>query len=443
MNRKLITVAHEAWSRDAAARAERTRFKRYTYGDQWSDPAGVHGSGPVTEGDLIQHVGRQPPVNNLIRRLVKTIIGRYRGLSAQNNRYGDTPLNRLNNLAELDARLLEEFLISGRAIQRVAPDIRPAGQGVWVDNVSPERFFTGAFDDPRGHDLQMCGMLHDMTPAEVMARFGHGDPERCQRVLTLCHNPDTPCCVTGSDIGFFSAAHPSRYRVVELWTLDAAQNAGAKSGQSGITFGWQCRWLTTAGDLLASYASPWAHGMHPFVFSFYPYTDGEVHPFVEDVIGIQRYINRLIALVHHIMGSSAKGVLLFPVQQKVPEMSWEEVISRWSRCDGVIPITGLNEVLPQQVNAAGADNGAYRLLDLELKLMQDVSGVSESLMGNIASANTGSRVYESQIANATMALYDILETFGTLTRRRDALAGDAGADTFPLNLHPFIKTPQP
>lgn len=426
MNRKLINAAHEAWCHDAEARTARNRFKRYTYGDQWSDPAGDQEGNLVTEGDLVQHVGRQPPVNNLIRRLVKTIVGRYRSLASQNKRYADDAVNRLNNLPELDARLLEEFLISGRAIQRVAPDIRPAGSGVWVENISPERFFTGPFDDPRGHDVQMCGMLHDLSPAEVMARFGQGDPVRSRRVLALCANPDMAGSISGGDIAFYNPAHPRKCRVVEIWTLDAMERPSKSAdGQSAMTFGWQCRWLTPAGDLLASYSSPWRHGMHPFVFSFYPYTDGEVHPFVEDIIGIQRYINRLIALIHHIMGASAKGVLLFPVDQKLSTMSWEEVVDRWSRCDGVIPLTGRGEVLPHQVTVGSADSGAYRLLELELKLIQEVSGVSESLMGNVSSANTGNRMYENQIANATIALADILETFNTLTMRRDTLAATA------------------
>jgi hypothetical protein len=171
--------------------------------------------------------------------------------------------------------------------------------------------------------------------------------------------------------------------------------------------------------LLATYLS--ATGTHPFVVKYYPLTDGEVHPFVEDVIDQQRYINRLIVLIDRMMGASAKGVLLFPVDQKLPGYSWDEVCRRWSAADGVIPISGRSNTLPQQVTGNGADAGAHKLLEIELKLFEDVSGVSDALLGKTPSGNVGQSVYESQIANSTIALADIFDTFNAFTQQRDGL----------------------
>ena len=67
----------------------------------------------------------------------------------------------------------------------------------------------------------------------------------------------------------------------------------------------------TRRDIISQYDSSYRHRSHPFVFKLYPLTDGEVHSMVEDVIDQQKYVNRLITLVDHIMGASAKGALLY------------------------------------------------------------------------------------------------------------------------------------
>lgn len=424
-NKRLLSAAHDAWSAAAGLRRRRERFKRFTYGDQWGDPAEPGRAYSASEGDMMLANGRQPLTNNLIRRLVKTIVGRYRTVCSENGRYDIRPgsLAALNDLPELDSRLLEEFLISGVAVQRIVPDIRPSGAAVWVDNVNPCDFFTGDFIDPRGNDVEMLGMLHDMSPAQVMARFAGDNPVRRRFVAGTCADAASRiagAALAGTSADFFVARTPGKCRLIELWTLDALAGPGSH-------FEWHCRWLAPSGDVLAEYASPWKHRMHPFVFRFYPYTDGEVHPFVEDVIDQQKYINRLIMLIDRMMGASAKGVLLFPVGQKVDDFSWEEICRRWSAADGVIPINGRNDVLPQQVVGNSADAGAHRLLELELKLFEDVSGVSDALLGRATSGNGGAGLYESQLASSTAALADIFDTFNALTARRDALAATLNA----------------
>ena len=58
-------------------REERERCKRYTYGDQWIDyveDCGVR----VREEDYIRSQGNMPLKNNLIRRLVRNVLGVFR-----------------------------------------------------------------------------------------------------------------------------------------------------------------------------------------------------------------------------------------------------------------------------------------------------------------------------------------------------------------------------
>lgn len=448
-----LEAAQRAWENMAELRRRRERFKRYTYGDQWSDLAPGRRDG-LTEGDVIALSGRQPLTNNLIRQLVKTVVGRYRSISDERGLYSGSKAAERNHLSEIDCRMLEEFLISGCAVQRVVRERRPMGRGVWVDNVNPRDFFAYPLKDPRGWDTELVGMVHDMSMAEVINRFGRGDRMRAEALRRLYGRENAERLGPGGGGGDFFSAADGKCRVIEVWTLDCSeqmrchdpengrvftmscehrdeldrhnmerhsQGRGAVRVSYGMGLGWRCRFLAPGGELLGEMGSPFGHGGHPFAMKFYPLTDGEVHPFVEDVIDQQRYINRLIVVMDHAMSVSAKGVLLFPSDQLLPDMTWEDVSRNWSTPGGVIPISGRGVTLPQQITTGGGDTPASQLLALQLKLFNDVSGVSDVLTGRGVSGTTGATMYEAQLRNATIALSDVLETFIAFTGVRDRL----------------------
>ncbi|MDE6453775.1 MAG: hypothetical protein K2L27_06180 [Muribaculaceae bacterium] len=430
MQQETLAAARDAWLAAARRRTDRRRCKRYTYGDQWADAAASDAS--ITEAELATRAGRRPLTNNLIRQLVKTVVGRYRSIADDKGTYAAEPGSaaHLNQLAELDSRMLEEFLISGMAIQRIVAERRMQGTGVWVDNVSPDRFFVNDFRDPRGFDIELAGMLHDMNPAELIARFAGADRDRAERIRRI-YTDTTPAAIPGrlDAVDFFTPA-PGKWRAIEVWTLDAVaptqrqhtrttrRTARTHTDTARVGFAWQCRWLAPDGTLLASYPSPFAHRQHPFAVKFYPLTDGEVHSFVDDLLDQQRCINRLITMIDHIMSCSAKGVLLFPVEQLPDNMTWNDVTEAWAAADGVIPVTGTGD-LPRQVVTNGGAAGAYQLLELQMKLFEDISGVGDTLLGRNDRAATGAGLYEAQLRNATIALYDLLLTFESFTKIRD------------------------
>ena len=433
-------MALDAWRALSRLRSQRSRQKRYTYGDQWGDLVANADGRLVTEAQAIAARGREPLTNNLIRRLVKTVVGHYRSDPSVAAAYKAIPaeLCSRNALDELDARMLEEFLISGCAIQRITDELRPAGAGLWVDNVAPDRFFVNAFRDPRGTDIDLVGMLHDFSPGEALARFAHGSRSRAKALQRLYATfTDDPCSLSMMGDAAFVEASDRRWRFIELWTLDAREHSlrhdrrrstlTATAPQSAddpsvlwrMDFRWHCRWLAPDGSLIDEYDSPFPHGSHPFVVKFYPLTDGEVHSFVEDVIDQQHYINRVIVLIDKMLGASAKGVLLFPETQRPPQLSWRDIAQSWAQADGIIPITGQGETLPQQVNTPASATGAFELLSLELKLFDEISGVSSALMGRTDSATTGSSLYEAQVRNAALALADTFRSFQSFTAARN------------------------
>ena len=463
----VLERARRAWVAAGEFRRRRDRFKRFTYGDQWSDRVTDGFGGTVSEEQYIVNSGKRPLINNLIRQLVKTVVGRYRAMCADDGVYSAEDIAAVacrNALADLDARVLEEFLISGCAVQRVDNVSRHSGPGVYVDFVDPRNFFVNAYRDPRGWDVELVGQLHDMSMAEVLNRFGKGDRGRVAILRRLYSSEATLArslsgggvlgITTPASQEFVTPAEAGKCRVIEVWTLDSreiltchdperdsvekveAGSARARvldsenrrrakdatrmpmSVRNDMHMFWRCRWFAPDGTLLDSYESPYAHGTHPYALRFYPLTDGEVHPFVEDVIDQQKFINRLIVQLDHILGSSAKGVLLFPVDQLPKNVSWEDVQRNWAACNGIIPITGRGE-MPSQVVANAANSGAYELLSLQMKLFEQISGVSEALTGRNMSGTTGAELYAAQVRNATLALTDLLDTFAAFRADRD------------------------
>ncbi|MDE7472617.1 MAG: hypothetical protein K2M68_03430 [Muribaculaceae bacterium] len=429
--KEILDAAYRAWSGWATMRAGRRRYKRFTYGDQWSDMV-IDGDCVMSAADRARLHGRRPMTNNLIRRLVKSVIGRYRYMRRESE-----PLTGeaarvfdFNHLDELDCRSLEEFLISGCTIQRVIRERRLTGSRVWVDMVSPDRFFINRIRDPRGWDTELVGMLHDWSLTETVIRLGSGNPER-ESVIRRIYSGlfggtalSDWCTPDDGQVSFLEAPQ-GRCRVIEVWTLEAVTRRRGKrmsaDTDSDVSTLWRCRWLAPDGTVLASHVSRSPDGQHPFRFRFYPMIDGEVHSLVEDVIDQQIYINELISLIDHVVSCAAKGVLLFPADEIIPGMTIDDVAASWSSPDGVLPIRGRGATRPQQVTSSGANFGAKELLETQMQMFEDVSGVTNVLMGRTASGRIGVEQYESQVRNALIAIADILDTFGNFIESRNDL----------------------
>ena len=451
-----LNLAYEAWRGAASLRSRRARLKDFAYGRQWGDPARRPDGELTTEGQRALDSGATPLTNNLIRQSVKTVIGLYRRDFAREVPQALRAAADMNFLDELDARTLEEFLISGCAIQRVVSERRPAGAGLWVDIVSPARFFVNRFSDPRGNDIELAGMLHDMSVAEAVARFGGENAGRRAFVADrLLAAPRSVAPIGEPDGDDFLRAEGGKCRVIELWTMELTRAIRCFDPDSGHTFtaeateaqkiarenarrppqraivtktvdtvAWRCRWLSPCGEVLSEYLSPWPHGSHPFAVKFYPMVDGEVHSFVEDILPQQKMVNRVLTTIGHILAASAKGVLLFPEERKPDYLSWDDICAMWSDSQGVIPyrsvFNGTNGGdMPRQVITGGATSDAHALLSTELSLMEKVSGVGDTLTGALGK-NMSAEAYDAAARHSATALTDVLGAFSGFTAMRTA-----------------------
>ncbi len=475
----ILLQAQYCWNNLDSFRKERDRNKKYTYGDQWSDYITGDDGKQIKESDYIKSQGSVPLKNNLIRRLVRTVMGVYRGQSKEptctardrdEQRLGETMSialqcnYQLNRMQEVNGRTFEEFLISGAAFQKESYGWRNNKMDCWTDIVSSNHiFFDSAMKDVRHWDCSFIGEIHDITFEELCAQFAKGpnDYQKLKDIYTRASNREYLQSFAEKfgkgrleNIDFLNPYDITMCRVIEVWRKEqkprfrchdylngdyykdeisnekniiAENNSRIREGlEAGMDKDeiplieyewfmddyWYFRFLTPFGQVLSEGETPFKHKSHPYVLKLYPFIDGEVHSFVADVIDQQRYVNRLIMLNDWIIKSSAKGVLLFPEEMLPEDMTMEDVAEEWARFDGVIaykPKPGT--VAPQQIASNSTNIGTHEMLQLQMNLMEDVTGVTGALQGKPGYSGTSAALYSQQMQNASSSLLDLLESF--------------------------------
>lgn len=419
----LITRTYECWEKLSTFRRKRNRCRDYTFGRQWNDLIEVDGR-RITEYEYILSEGNVPLKNNLIRRIVRNVIGVFRSkLPEIMQAEYDGELHgvaQANCLDELFCRTLEEFLISGMAVHRKRLGTLNGKTGVWTEIVSPDCFFFNTDSrDIRGWDINMVGQIHNVGFLDWCKAFVRTRKDY-RKALDLFGNSDR------------------RVKIFEVWQrelvprtiyhdrlhgriiTDLSQVIGTQSGRAlsdrlpsrwTLSETWRYHFLTEDGTEILSGDSPYLHGTHPFVIKCYPFLDGEIHSFVSDMIDQQRYTNRLITMFDWIIRASAKGVLLVP-EGAVEPKNIKAMADQWGRFNGVIVYKAdANLPEPKQINGNMGNLGITELLEIQLKMMEDVSGVNGILQGNTSGGNVSGELYNSQTTNAMYSLSDIMESY--------------------------------
>jgi hypothetical protein len=112
------------------------------------------------------------------------------------------------------------------------------------------------------------------------------------------------------------------------------------------------------------------------------------------------------------MGSSAKGVLLVPDNVIHEDMDLEAIAHEWSKFNGVIKIKlKPGAQLPKQVSANTTNVGAHELLAIQMKLIENIIGVSGAIQGQQAKSGTPSSLYAQEAQNSTINSKDLFEAF--------------------------------
>lgn len=495
MNWQLLAEAANAWESLRTLRDNRARCLRYMYGDQWGDEVTDRDGCRCKEKELIASDGNVPLTNNLIRKLVRTVVGVYRNQNkipacTANDRdeqsLGDVmsvalQVNWKNNYKkELDARCFEDFLAGGAVCQKEtygwnAERQKEDAWSYWP-NIN-RMFWNPDASDPRAWDLTIIGELHDIPFNELCGTFAHSaaDVAKLREIYSDCrsekaytewfskysaqredyHRLDT--------IDFYVPYDGTLCRVIEVWRREAKVRFHVHDTMTGEFFKcetadkgkyelenirriadyaiqgipedevplielsmfvdeyWYFRFLSPKGDILDEGETPYDHKSHPYALKLYPMVNGEVHSFVGDVIDQQRYINRHISLNDKLIRSAAKGVLIYPMSLIPDGKSPEDVQRDWKDPDAVMFVNDLNGRIsgmkPEQYVNKLTNIGTTELIQMEMGLLEEISGVNSALQGKPGFAGQSATLYAQQTQNSSTAILDLLESFEDMILR--------------------------
>lgn len=381
-------------------------------------------------------------------------------------------------MEDLLKHVLEDYLIGGVVVCRETYEDREQEiDDSWTDYVEPNYVFWEGGSDPRHLDFSLIGVLHDVSREDLYKKFAKDeyglDVNRLNRIFNI--DPDD-VSTEGTlhndinDLSNISFDVPSRrghcVRVIEVWTTETkyryqcydpiatnesdayfriecddkiliaqlnAKNAERKrqydlmgvppEDRAYITSKkvadkyWYYTYMAPDGTVLCRGESPYDFKSHPFTVKLYPYINGEIHPFMGNIIDQQRYINRLIIMNDMAIRSSAKGLMLVPTQV-LDGMTPDQFAEQATEYDGMIfytPKATLPNSRPDVITSNAVNLGTNELLQIELNLIREVSNVSGALQGKTPTAGTSASRYAQESQNASTSLYSILKDIESFT----------------------------
>lgn len=481
-NIQLLYKSEEMYSALRPEREDARRADAYLRGDQWGDPITLPNGRIITEEQHIRNQGKTPMKNNRISSIVDTILGTWlqnpsKTLILARDKGKQPVAEMLQNAVEaaltnektsmLNVELLEKLLTEEVICSRVAFEYIPSRNrsDIRLYNIPiSRRFYNPNVEDIRmENDITHIGEFADVPISRLLGEFARNRAdEQIIRDAYSGHIIDTVQNTMGAKHnfykGFWETPVNNLVRIYTIWYLksewrvryhdpvDATYETVPRTDellhklaainterlQQGLEAGvpedeiplidyeeriesfWYYKYLTPTGICLSEGETPYEHGSHPY--SIVRCRRGVV----KNIIDQQRYINRLITLIDFIISASAKGVLLVPEDSIPAGMDIDDFAEEWSKFNGVIKIKlKPGAEMPKQVVANSTSVGAFELLNLQLTLMQQISGVSGAAQGIEARSGTPASRYAQEAQNSATNLIYILDMFMRFVESRD------------------------
>ena len=486
-DRRKLNYYCQLWNGLATFRKESERAAKYFNGDQWHEKIRNKSGQWVREDEYIISQGKIPLKQNKIKPIIRTLEGQFRTDTSKSVVVSRTPekgkesemlsnalqysLTSINNSRDLDARVLEEYLISGLAVQRISYEYIPElkKKDVLIRNQNRNvMFWNGDIEDIRGYDVRVIGRMIDCTIDELLVNLG-STPERCaelKKIYSLAsleyyttidaNNPEL-----FYNKNFYLPLDNSKCRVIEVWEKRLVEQMCIHDWMDGIEFyaDWTKSQLKAANDLrISKYASdgvapedvpimegtqenvmkwfftyyspyghilregesPFEHGSHPFVTLFYPLLDGKITGLATDLIDAQRQVNRLLIMNEMILSSSVKNTLVIS-QEAMDGKTKDEIGDEYKEIGGVVvvkpgPSGRIGESVMEMKGSVG-NMGVSEMIQLYIRMLEDVSGVYPAMQGQQAQSGTSGKLYDAQIMQSTLNSKDVMDTFTGLFRK--------------------------
>ena len=215
----------------------------------------------MTEEEYIKSQGNVPLKNNLIRRLVRSVLGVYRSQSKEptctardrdEQKLGETMSTilqcnmQLNRMPDVYARSMEEFLISGFIVHRKSYGWRNGKEDCWTDYVQPNNFFIdNNMRDFRGWDVSVLGEVHDISFGQLCEQFASSPQEyrELRDIYKWAARKDYIATYAErfgysrlENYDFLFTSEPGRCRVIEIWRKEQKPRYRCHDYQNGDIF---------------------------------------------------------------------------------------------------------------------------------------------------------------------------------------------------------------
>lgn len=243
-SRMWLQTAYNAFCRLQNFRDMRRECVDYAYGRQYNRMVEFNGR-RMTKEQYMKEKGIPVLQNNILGKLKRVVQGQFRlndtapvctapdPAEKQNADIWSVLLKqnmKMNKRAEKDARMFEEFLISGMAIYKSSWVYRKGKQDVFTDYVNPNFAFWPHTLDFDMEDIRFCGVLHDLDFSDVLAKFSRSDEDdvKLRDIYTHCIDQEYICSQYATDkrtsdlsqTDFYMPAEYGKCRVIELWTQE-------------------------------------------------------------------------------------------------------------------------------------------------------------------------------------------------------------------------------
>lgn len=379
---------------------------------------------------------------------------------------------------KLDAAFAE-YIASSSAFLYEAFEERNELYDSYTDVQNPYFMFWEGGNDPTHQDIRMIGRLLDMSREDLYFRFARPEYGLTIEDLDQIYNIDNVYGSLNrgvsqqvneryeqDNISFYRPSDPGLCRVIEVWReevkpryqcydpladnqidkyfrcekedipalLEINRQRKALYEEQGVPKEerlyittkeivdkyWQYYFLAPNGRILCEGESPYDHKSHPFTMSLFPYVNGEIHPFMGMFIDQQKFINRMVMVNDYAIRSSAKGMTFLPLSMKPDDMTVEQYARQKSKFDAVFVYDDTKTrsgARPEFYTHSAFNTGANEMLQTQLNMIHEVSGVSGALQGKTPTSGTSAARYAMESQNATTTIYPLIKRFNGLEER--------------------------
>lgn len=202
INSNLLLSAFNAWNSLSTWRKEIRRNEEFVFGDQHSDKVYDYTDCTwKTERQLYQEQGLNPSQYNIIRNIVRTIVGVWTSnktipscIAQKDENQEESEiltatlhaLYRKNDLWKLDQSELIQLIITGLGVSKSHYVNREGDSDIVNDYVDPFAFFVdNTMRDPRFLDCTLVGCYYDLSIDDVCGLFSKGSRQRARKIREL------------------------------------------------------------------------------------------------------------------------------------------------------------------------------------------------------------------------------------------------------------------